>query len=146
MIAIDVTLSLRDTEPTLVTGIDKSEWDRSEQMIPYYTQMRDFFQACIDQNLILNACIGDVQVTTARYEKGRYFATTAEKAQEFVTKFCDMSAEFSMKKMWDQYGFDVSVEQHEIDFDEQPLPFEIIPADGDLFQYGDQAGTPVLPS
>jgi len=50
-----------------------------------------------------------------------------------------------MKKMWDQYGYDTIIEQSEIDFDTQPMPYKIIPSNGDLFQYQDQVGTPLTP-
>jgi len=145
MIAIDVTMALRDLVPTPTFEVGQPEWDRTAQMQVYYHEIRNFMQQCIDQNLILDAHLGNVSVTTARYDKCRYFSTTAENAQQFVDKFCDMSAEFSMKKMWDQYEYDVSVEQSEIDFDTQPMPYQIIPSNGDLFQYQAQVGTPLTP-
>lgn len=145
MIAIDVTMTLRDSIPTPTFEFGQPEWDRTAQLQVYYHEIRNFMQECIDQNLILDACIGDVSVTTARCDKGRYFSTTPEKAQQFVDKFCDMSAEFSMKKMWDQYGYDIVIEQSEIDFDTQPMPYQIIPSTGDLWSYQDQVGTPLIP-
>ena len=145
MIAIDVILALRDSVPAPTLSFGQPEWDRTSQLEVYYTEIRNFMQECIDQNLILNACIGDTSVGSARYDRGRYFSTTSENAQTFVDKFCDMTAEFSMKKMWDQYGYDVSIEQSEIDFDTQPMPYQIIPSNGDLFEYQEQTGSPLLP-
>ena len=145
MIAIDTIIILRDSVPTPTFEPGQPEWDRTPQLKVYYYEILNFMQECIDQNLILNACIGDVSVSSARYDRGRFFSTTSENAQTFADKFCDMTAEFSMKKMWDQYGYDTIIEQSEIDFDTQPMPYQIIPSNGDLFQYQDQAGTPLTP-
>jgi hypothetical protein len=63
----------------------------------------------------------------------RYFATTIENAQTFQNAFADMSAEFSMKKMWDEVGFDISFEQHEVDFDKELGVMDLISSDGRIW-------------
>jgi hypothetical protein len=126
MIAIDVVMTKKDKTP----------FDILEDGLPVVTQSREniynFFENCIDQNLVLNATY-DIMNDTQMENKTRYFSTTVENAQAFQNAFTDMSADFSMKKMWDEHGFDISVEQHEVDFDKEYDVYDLISADGDIW-------------
>jgi hypothetical protein len=126
MITIDVTMTKKDKTP----------FDPLVDALPLVSQSHknifDFFQNCIDQNLVLNACriiFKDIQIDNTT----RYFATTIENAQTFQNAFADMSAEFSMKKMWDEIGFDISFEQHEVDFDEELGVMDLISSNGRIW-------------
>jgi hypothetical protein len=126
MIAIDV----------IMTTKDKTQFNVLEDAFPIVTQSREniynFFENCIDQNLVLNATY-DIANETLTENKTRYFSTTVENAQAFQNAFTDMSADFSLKKMWDEHGFDISVEQHEVDFDKEYDVYDLISADGDIW-------------
>ena len=128
MIAIDVIMATKNKTP----------FDVLVDALPLVTQSRknifDFFQNCIDQNLVLNATM-DIPNDTLIENTTRYYATTVENAQTFQNAFADMSAEFSMKKMWDEIGFDISFEQHEVDFDKEYNVNELINLDGHIWKY-----------
>ena len=126
MIAIDVTMSKKDKTP----------FDSLVDALPLVSQSHknifDFFQNCIDQNLVLNATV-DIPIYTLIENTTRYYATTVENAQTFQNAFADMSVEFSMKKMWDEIGFDISFEQHEVDFDEELGVMDLISSNGRIW-------------
>ena len=104
MIAIDVIMKRKNNE----------EFD-DDYTIPiaskYYHNVYSFFKNCIDQNIVLNA------VCHPDYTHTRYYATSIENALSFQNAFTDTSAEFSIKNMWEENGFDISLSQNEIDFD-----------------------------
>ena len=126
MIAIDV----------IMTKKDKTPFDVLEDGFPAVTQSREniynFFENCINQNLVLNAT-SDILNETLTENKTRYFSTTVDNAQAFQNAFTDMSADFSLKKMWDEHGFDISVEQHEVDFDNEYDISDLISPDGTIW-------------
>jgi hypothetical protein len=126
MIAIDVTMSKKDKTPF------DSLVDAKPLVSQSHKNIFDFFQNCIDQNLVLNASCNISQDTQIN-DITRYFATTIENAQTFQNAFADMSAEFSMKKMWDEVGFDISFEQHEVDFDKELGVMDLISSDGRIW-------------
>ena len=126
MIAIDVTMSKKDKTPF------DSLVDAKPLVSQSHKNIFDFFQNCIDQNLVLNATY-DIVNEALTENKTRYFSTTVENAQSFQNAFTDMSADFSMKKMWDEHGFDISVEQHEIDFDTVGDSVELIGSQGEIW-------------
>jgi hypothetical protein len=126
MIAIDVTMSKKDKTPF------DSLVDAKPLVSQSHKNIFDFFQNCIDQNLVLNASCNISQDTKIN-DITRYFATTIENAQTFQNAFADMSAEFSMKKMWDEVGFDISFEQHEVDFDKELGVMDLISSDGRIW-------------
>ena len=118
MIAID----------TIITAKNLSEVDEDYIVLlvrKSYDNVYNFFKDCIDQNLVLNA--------TFNYgSTSRFFATTIENAQAFQNAYSDMSADFSIKKMLDENGFDVSFEQHEINFDNE-IVLDLIDSNGYIF-------------
>ena len=85
----------------------------------------NFFKNCIDQQFILNTVCFDVSSDKTNYIT-RYFATTTENAQAFLNLFLDMSAEFSMKKMWSLHSVDLIINQYPIDFDSVVDNFDLI--------------------
>ena len=125
MIAIDVTMVTKNNEDFFV-----------KDTIPIVSQSRDevydFFKNCIDKNLVINA-VADIDVDDLSKNKTRYFSTTIENAQAFQNAFTDMAVDFSMKKMWDENGFDISIEQHEVDFDNESDLCELISPNGDIW-------------
>ena len=96
-----------------------------------YSSIYKFFKNCIDQNIILNFTRLDHEYHQQFNVK--YFATTVENAQTFQQAFLDTSAEFSMKKMYGQYGFDISLDQQEINFDLVDHVIDLIGQDGKIW-------------
>ena len=125
MIAIDVTMVTKNNEDFFV-----------KDTIPIVSQSRDevydFFKNCIDKNLVIKA-VADIDVDDLSKNKTRYFSTTIENAQAFQNAFTDMAVDFSMRKMWDENGFDISIEQHEVDFDNESDLCELISPNGDIW-------------
>ena len=143
MIAIDVTLT-SDADPS-------SEIDTTFRPVPKATAPDEFFEFlkpnsqkienlfknCIDQQLVLNTTwigipVDELVVIPSNYVT-RYYATTPENAQAFLDVFLDMSADFSIKKMWSQYGLKILINQYEIDFDLVEDNFDLIGEDGKIW-------------
>jgi len=108
MIQIDVTMTATNdlAEHTL------------EYQAPFvnlsHLEISAFFKSCLEQNLILNL-IDNYQ--TYESDQTTYYATTMENALVFEQKFQDLSADFSMRKFWNQHGFDTVFSMQEVDFD-----------------------------
>ena len=79
-------------------------------------KISDFFQSCVDQSLILNLHVMHNLQDELKHIT-LYFSTNMENAQEFARKFQDLTVDFSMKKFWNQAGFDTSFSFEEINFD-----------------------------
>jgi len=79
-----------------------------------YREIFAFFQDCLDQNLILNLI--DYVLEDVQSDRTTYYSTTMENAQAFEQKFQDLSADFSMRKFWNQAGFETTTSIKEIDF------------------------------
>jgi hypothetical protein len=109
MIAIDVTM--------VPVGADAHIQD--EYTIPLIIKEHDkimaFFQDCVDQLLIVNLFtdkkFDQKSVTT-------YFSLDMEKALLFEQKFQNVTAEFSMKKFWNQSDLDTTIAFREINLDQ----------------------------
>jgi hypothetical protein len=125
MIAIDVTMVTKNQE---IFNVEEAMFVVTQS----YENIHNFFKNCIDQNIILNATV-NVLADNDFTNITRYFATTVENAQAFQTAFADMSAEFSMKKMWDENGFDISFEQYEINFDNEIEVSDLIGSNGEIW-------------
>jgi hypothetical protein len=54
-----------------------------------------------------------------------YFSMTEQNAQLFESKFQDLSANFSMRKLWNEVGFDTTITLSETDFESIPDPDDI---------------------
>jgi hypothetical protein len=108
MIQIDATMSPTKThlEDVLTLQID---WVNEN-----FHSVFSFFKNCVDQDLVLNfidkAQDGETDVTV-------YYSVSLENAQTFEQKFQDLSSEFSMRKMWNELGFETSISMKEIEFD-----------------------------
>ena len=122
MIAIDVTMTPKTDRESLTI---EDSFPIAEQ---WYFDIHKFFKSCIDQNMILN-----ITDDNPAQNVTRYFATTIENAQMFQQAFSDMSAEFSMKKMWDQSGFDITFKQQEIEFDTIDSVVDLIGPYGEIW-------------
>jgi hypothetical protein len=116
MIEISVTMFPLDNG----ADMPESYLDYAKFLNQEHQTISKFFQNCIDQNLILNVFYS---VQDVKQDTTTYYATTVEKAQAFEQMFQDVSAEFSMRKFWNQSGFETSVTMQEIDFENTHLDF-----------------------
>lgn len=88
----------------------------------------DFFQSCVDQNLILNKFNMDgngVNDTTT------YYSISVENARLFQEQFENQQLTFSvnqmsMKQFWNQFQFDIEIFQRSVDFDTVSNLFELV--------------------
>lgn len=126
MIAIDVTMTLKEI------NFDFNVDDTVVLIEQSYQNVYDFFQRCLARNLLLNATV-NMPTDDTSSAITRYFATTNENALAFEQVFSDMSAEFSMKKFWDQHGFNISIAHSEIDFDTVNDTVELIGTFGEIW-------------
>jgi hypothetical protein len=129
MIAIDVTSTIK------AGSANTSVWDDVPIIQNSYNDFCNFFQNCINQNLILNAAIINADPPeSAVTSPARYFATTLENAQAFQAAFLDRSTPFSMIKCWEDHGWDISIALTEVDFDTATVgAVEIIGTFGELW-------------
>jgi hypothetical protein len=109
MIAIDVSMiPTKDHADTDILTLQLHWVDN------HFHDVYAFFKNCVDQGAILNfvdkATDGETDITI-------YYSTSLENAQQFESKFQDLSAEFSMRKFWNEAGFDTSIAMKEIEFD-----------------------------
>ena len=120
MIAIDVTMIPTNDQ------VENSPESMGEFVNLQYREIVAFFQDCIDESLILNLIdnvVGDRESVTT------YYSTSIENAQLFEQKFQDLSAEFSIRKFWNQHGFDTTISMKEIDFnyvEDLTVPYALV--------------------
>jgi hypothetical protein len=91
----------------------------------------DFFQNCIDQNLILNKITMDVDGVS---DTTTYYSTGPDSARLFQEQFENQQLNFSIKQMsmkqfWNQFQFDIEIFQRPIDFNTVPDLFELVNLD-----------------
>jgi hypothetical protein len=96
-----------------------------------YPAMFDFFQECIDQNLIVNKFSLTVDGVRDLY---RYYSPDQTQAEIFQEKFKNMplnfsKEKFSMKEFWNRYEFEIDISLKEIDFDNEKELFDLINKD-----------------
>ena len=91
----------------------------------------DFFQRCVDQNLILNkfSMDGDgINDTTTYYSASVVHAGLFQ--QQFKNQKLDFSVnQMSMKQFWNQFQFDIKIVQRSIDFDTVSDLFKLVDKD-----------------
>lgn len=109
MIQIDVTMTATNEQ------IDNSLEYQADFINSNYNEVFAFFRRCVDQGLVLNF-IDNVQDADANTDVTTYYSISMENAQAFEQKFQDLSAEFSLRKMWSEAGFETSISMKEIDF------------------------------
>ena len=125
MTAIDIVL----TPSTDNNHVSIANWTAC---INYdYPVIFDFFQGCVDQNLILNKfdIIGDGVVDTTTY-----YSTGTENARLFQEQFENQQLAFSvhqmsMKQFWNQFQFDIEIFQRSVDFNTLSNLFELVNKD-----------------
>ena len=88
-----------------------------EHVCAHWDLVANWFTECIDQNLILNLCIVD-PTGTEWPDITIYYAVDAESAQQFVDKWTDPDAEFSMGKLWKMINFSQTIDIKEVDFEQ----------------------------
>ena len=65
--------------------------------------------------------IFDKELEEAIYQSIQLYENEMQKNEEFEQKFQDLTAEFSMKKFWNEFVLDITISQREVDFDEGAL-------------------------
>ncbi len=93
-----------------------------------YSAMFDFFQECIDQNLIVNKMSLTVDGVTDLW---KYYSPDQKQAEIFLEKFKNMplnfsKEKFSMKEFWNRYEFEIDTSLKEINFDNEKDLFDLI--------------------
>ena len=126
MIAIDVTMV-----PTAPGG-DVTFDSTHEFFNVSYHEIIAFFKECIDQNLVINTVNLDDHQTTEK-DVSRYYSISLENAQEFQRRWEDDTRVFSMKKLHDEAGCQVSFSTSEIDFDSVHNTVEIVAVNNNLW-------------
>lgn len=86
-----------------------------------YPVMFDFFQDCIDQNLILNKF---TLIVDGVRDNWRYYATDVANAEVFREKFENMplnfsKEKFSMQQFWNRHEFDIKIDLTQVDLDHE---------------------------
>jgi hypothetical protein len=107
MIAIEVTMIPTNDQ------IDNSLEYQADFVNSNCDEIFAFFRSCVDQGLVLNF-IDNVQESNT--DITTYYSISMENAQAFERKFQDLSAEFSIRKLWNQAGLETSFSMKEIDF------------------------------
>ena len=90
-----------------------------------------FMQECLDQELVLNSAGYSAQENYYNFDDHgiiRYYAIDLEKAESFIAKLTDMSANFSVKKFWAENKFNFFVEHSTVNFDAEHIAFEVVDA------------------
>jgi len=96
-----------------------------------YPAMFDFFQDCIDQNIVLNKFNLIVDGTVDLW---RYYCINQTQAEIFQEKFENMPLnfsleKFSMKEFWNRHKFEIDISLREIDFDNEKELYDLINKD-----------------
>ena len=105
-----VMINCSPVDPSASTDIDYTK----NFLNPSYEQLFAFFKDCVDKNFIINVVTVDPGMTA---DFCGYFSTSLENAQAFQRVVEDMSADFSLKKFWQDCGLALTVNITEIDFD-----------------------------
>ena len=109
MIKISFTLTLTPNSPR------QDVFSFEDVLREHYTDFHDFFKNQLQQSLILNYF--EVDEINSDTMTSSYFSTTTENAQAFVDAAFDASANFSPVIIWNQNGFNLTSELHEVNFD-----------------------------
>jgi hypothetical protein len=113
MIAITVKL-----DPEFDVTPISHEVDRDERFQNNWDQVVDFFQMCVDQQLCVNLCkIESEPDPSGWYVVTTYFATDHERADQFIAVFTDMSADFSISKLFSEISQRLIITKKPVDFD-----------------------------
>ena len=105
----------------------------------------DFFQNCIDQNLIINKINIDVDGIS---DTTIYYSSGIENAKLFQEQFENQQLNFSikpmsMKQFWNQFQFDIDIFQRSIDFNTVSNLFELVNKDtGEIWNTKFPLGNP----
>lgn len=109
MFEVRVELTARDANVSVEINYTKKFLNQS------YHELYAFFKHCVDQNLVIN--LVQLEANSA-VDWTNYYSTTLENAQAFQQAIENIDAEFSLKKFWNDCGFDMKISIKEIDFDE----------------------------
>jgi len=93
-----------------------------------YPVMFEFFQDCIDQNLILNKF---TLIVDGIRDNWRYYATDVANAEVFQQRFESMplnfsKEKFSMQQFWNLHEFDISIDLSKVDLDAEKNLVELV--------------------
>ena len=110
-----------------------------------YQFIFDFFQNCIDQNLIINKINIDVDGIS---DTTIYYSSGIKNAKLFQEQFENQQLNFSikpmsMKQFWNQFQFDIDIFQRSIDFNTVSNLFELVNKDtGEIWNTKFPLGNP----
>ena len=113
MIAITIQL-----DPEFDVTPVSTEVDREERFQNNWDQLLDFFQMCVDQQLCLNLCRIESEPDPSGWHVATtYFAVDDAQADKFIEAFTDMSADFSISKLWNEISHQLIVTKTPVDVD-----------------------------
>jgi hypothetical protein len=92
---------------------------RNVRLNDNYEPLSEFFQQCVDQQLVLNTCKLHTNPEDMFHTITTYFAVDHARADQFITAFSDMSAEFSIMKFWSELSHRLTVSKAQIDFTQE---------------------------
>jgi len=85
-----------------------------EHVVAHFDQVLNFWNECINENLVLNLCVVDPDTWP---DISTYYSISEETAQSFVDKFQNLEADFSMRKFWSLAHFDTEASIDTCDFE-----------------------------
>ena len=77
---------------------------RNVRLNDNYEPLSDFFQQCVDQQIVLNTCKLHTNPEDMFHTITTYFAVDHAQADKFIAAFSDMSIEFSIKNGLSTYA------------------------------------------
>jgi len=86
----------------------------SEHVVDHFDPIVNFWNECINENLILNLCVVNADTWP---DVSIYYSISEEAAQAFVDKFQNLEADFSMRKFWSLIHFDTQASINTCDFE-----------------------------
>jgi hypothetical protein len=110
---------------------DEAEENFIEFCSTTHPDIFEFLLDCVDQNLILNTLYWEPldwrhPVHPWICSLTRYYSIDRAKAELFLEKFRDMSADFSLQQFWNQRKFVIAFDLTEVDFEQETPEYEVV--------------------
>ena len=113
MYAVKIITTPNNNEPISLVYNEGYELCRQ-----HWDQVANWFSECIDQNLIINTCTLSYSDEPKWPDITTFYSVNAEFAQQFVDKWMDLDAEFSMQKFWQILNLTPTSQIEPVDFEE----------------------------
>jgi hypothetical protein len=113
MYAAKIILSPNNNEPASVIYVEGYELCRQ-----YWDEFVNWFSECIDQKLIINSCTLSYSDEPKWPNITTFYSVNAESAQQFVDKWMDLDAEFSMQEFWQKLNLRSTGLVETVDYEE----------------------------